>query len=203
VYVGTNRVDEKVAGASNDLQTVNMDIALNYNIDPSRVISIYRDLGNDQASRVIQPSIQEVAKQVLAQYTAEQLITKREEVNGKIAAALATRLRPYGIVAQGTSVINLAFSRAFDEAIEAKITAQQNALRVENEVKQTTYEAQKKVVQSEADLQVANNTAKANDVIGKSLAENPSIVEKMKIEKWDGHYPQYMMGNGVPLVQLK
>ena len=203
VYVGTNKVDLKVGGASNDLQTVNMDLALNYHIDPSRVITIYRDLGNDEVDRVIYPAIQEISKQVLAQYTAEQLITKREEVNDKISMGLRARLAQYGIIAEGTSVLNFSFSHSFDESIEAKITAQQNALRVENEVKQTEYEAKKRVVQSEADLAIAKNTAEANDMIGKSLQNNPGIVELKRIEKWDGHYPQYMMGGSQPMLQIK
>jgi prohibitin 2 len=203
VYVGTNRVDAKVAGASHDLQQVQLDLALNYQIDPARVVSIYRDLGNDEVARVIEPAMQETTKATLAHYTAEELITKRDEVNTAVAEALRVRLASYGIVTGRTALINFDFSKPFNDAIEAKITAQQHALRAENEVSQTKWEQQKLVVESEAQRKIAENNAYAIQERGKALAANPAVLEQMRIDKWDGHYPQYLMGSGsVPLIQV-
>jgi prohibitin 2 len=203
VYVGTNRVDAKVAGSSHDLQTVSLDLALNYHIDPSKAVSIYRDLGNDEVARVIEPAMQETTKAALAHYTAEELITKRDEVNTAVEAAIHNRLAPFGIVAENTALINFEFSQTFNNAIEAKITAQQKALQSENEVNQTKWEQQKLVVESEAQKQIAINNAAAIKSRGEALAANPAVLEQMRIDKWDGHYPQYMMGgNSIPLIQV-
>lgn len=202
VYVGTNRVDEKLAASSNDKQVVTVDFVLNYHVTPAAAVRIFRDLGNDEVNRVIYPSMVEAAKATVSQFDTNALVTQRDIVNAKIGEAVRTKLAPYGIAVDGTSLLNIDFSKQYNDAIEAAAAAQQRAIQAQNEVRQATFEAQKAVVKSEADVQVATNQAKANDIIGKSLADNPSILEKLRIQTWDGHYPQYMMGNAIPMIQV-
>lgn len=202
VYVGTNRVDEKLAASSNDKQVVTVDFVLNYHVTPSAAVRVFRDLGNDEVNRVIYPSMVEAAKATVSQFDTNSLVTQRDLVNAKIGEAVRAKLAPYGIAVDGTSLLNIDFSKQYNDAIEAAAAAQQRAIQAQNEVKQSQFEAQKRVVQSEADVQVAQNQARANDILGKSLADNPSILEKLRIQTWDGHYPQYMMGNAIPMIQV-
>lgn len=202
VYVGTNRVDEKLAASSNDKQVVTVDFVLNYHVTPGAAVKVFRDLGNDEVNRVIYPSMVEAAKATVSQFDTNALVTQRDIVNTKIGEAVRAKLAPYGIAVDGTSLLNIDFSKQYNDAIEAAAAAQQRAIQAQNEVRQATFDAQKKVVQSEADVQVAQNQAKANDILGKSLAENPSILEKLRIQTWDGHYPQTMLGGGIPMIQL-
>jgi prohibitin 2 len=203
VYVGTNRVDEKLAAASNDKQIVTVDFVLNYHVTPAAAVRVFRDLGNDEVNRVIYPSMVEAAKSTVSQFDTNALVTQRDIVNAKIGDAVRAKLLPYGIAVDGTSLLNIDFSSQYNDAIEAAAAAQQKAIQAQNELKQTQWDAQKKVVQSEADVQVATNQAKANDILGKSMNDNPTVLEKLKIQTWDGHYPQYMMGAGViPLIQV-
>jgi regulator of protease activity HflC (stomatin/prohibitin superfamily) len=202
VYVGIQKQVADVGGASHDLQQVDMKVAVNFDISPSAAVRMYSQYNSDPWSTVMDPAVHDVVKAVAARYDATDLIQKRDEVSQAIRSDLMTRFTGVGVNVTAVNVMDLGFSKQFDEAIEAKITAQQNAQRVENEIAQTRYEAQKRVVESEAALQVAQNQAKANDILGQSLAANPSLIEKMKIEKWDGHYPSTMMGNGVPMIQL-
>lgn len=202
VYVGVQKQVSDVGGASHDLQQVDLKVAVNYEIAPAAAVRMYSQYNTDPWTTVMDPAVHDVVKAVSARYDATDLIQKRDEVSQAIRADLMTRFTSVGVNVTAVNVMDLGFSKQFDDAIEAKITAQQNAQRVENEIAQTKYEAQKRVVESEAALQVAQNTAKANDILGQSLAANPSLIEKMKIEKWDGHYPTYMMGGSVPMVQI-
>jgi len=202
VYVGTYKAESDVAGSSKDLQQVDMKIAVNFNIIPSHAPAIYFTLGGDPWGLVMDPAVHDIAKAVAARYEATDLIQKRDQVSQEMREVLMTRFKDLGVNVSAVNIVNFQFSKQFNDAIEAKITAQQNALRVENEIVQTKWEAQKRVVESEAALKVAENNAKANDLMGKSLAANPALIEKLKIEKWDGHYPQYMMNQAMPMIQL-
>lgn len=174
VYVGTNRVDEKLAASSNDKQVVTVDFVLNYHVTPAAAVRVFRDLGNDEVNRVIYPSMVEAAKATVSQFDTNGLVTQRDLVNTKIGEAVRTKLAPYGIAVDGTSLLNIDFSRQYNDAIEAAAAAQQKAIQAQNELKQTTYDAQKKVIQAEADVEVATNQAKANDILGKSMATTRS-----------------------------
>lgn len=202
VYVGVQKQVSDVGGSSHDLQQVDMKVAVNFSVSPAAAVRIYSQYNSDPWTTVMDPAVHDVVKAVAARYDATDLIQKRDEVSQAIRADLMARFTGIGVHVVAVNIMNLGFSKQFDDAIEAKITAQQNAQRVENEIMQTKYEAQKRVVESEAALQVAQNQAKANDILGQSLAANPSLIEKMKIEKWNGQYPQYMIGNGVPMIQI-
>jgi prohibitin 2 len=203
VYVGINKVEEKLAAASSDKQTVTVDFSLNYHVSPRSVVNIYSNLANDQASRVIQPAMIDTAKAIISHYDTNELINKRDLIGTAIETAMREKLKPFGIEVDKANLLNIDFSPEYNSAIEAAASAQQRAIQSENEVKQAQYDAQKGVVQSAARLQIAENDAKANDIIGKSLADNPSVLEQRKIDKWDGHYPQFVGTGATPFIQVK
>ncbi|MBN3806527.1 prohibitin family protein [Paraburkholderia sp. Ac-20336] len=202
VYVGVNKATSDVAGSSKDLQQVDMKVSINFNILPASATSIFVTYSSDPWTTVMDPAVHDIAKAVTARYDATDLIQKRDQVSQEMREALLNRFQNIGVNVSAVNIVDFQFSKQFNDAIEAKITAQQNAQRVENEIAQTRWEAQKRVVESEAALQVAENTAKANDILGKSLVDNPSLLEKMRIEKWDGHYPSTMLGNSIPMIKI-
>lgn len=202
VYIGVYKAESDVAGSSKDLQQVDMKVSVNFNILPNAAIGIYSNLGGDPWTQVMDPAVHDIVKAVAARYEATDLIQKRDQVSQEVRESLLTRFKNIGVNVSAVNIVNFQFSKQFNDAIEAKITAQQNALRVENEIVQTKWEAQKRVVESEAALKVAENTAKANELTGKSLEANPALIEKLKVEKWDGHYPTYMMGGAMPMIQF-
>jgi regulator of protease activity HflC (stomatin/prohibitin superfamily) len=202
IYTGVQNNVSDVAGTSKDLQQVDAKVSVNFRYRPDAAVKVYSQFQGDVWSVVMDPAIHDVVKAVSARYDATDLIQKRDQVGTEIRESLTNRFIADGVDVTSVNIVDFKFSKQFNDAIESKITAQQNALRVENEIAQTKYEAQKRVVESEAELQVAQNKAKANDLLGQSLQANPSLVEMKKIEKWDGHYPQYMMGGAMPMIQL-
>src|SRR5262249_38067182 len=101
---------------------------VNYNIDPARVTDLYTDIGVDYKTKIIDPAIQEVVKAVTASYTAEEL-TKRPAVTDAIQTQLTDRLQTNHINVTAVSIVNFNFSDQFNQAIEAKITAEQTLLQ--------------------------------------------------------------------------
>lgn len=191
----TQKEQATAGAASKDLQTVTTVLALNYAPNKDSIVGIYANLGIDYKTRVIDPAIQESVKAVTAKYTAEEVITKRDQVGQDIDAHLREKLQSYGILVQQVSVVDFNFSKSFNDAIEAKVTAEQNALAAKNKLAQVQYEAQQAVEE-------ANGKAKALQIEGQALSQNPQVKELRAIEKWNGILPQVTSGT-VPFINIK
>ena len=193
-------------GVSKDLQTVSSGVAINYNINKDDSAKIYQSIGEGYADTVLQPAIQESMKAITAQYTAEELITKRSAVGEEIGATLAEKVQEYGILIDKFNIINFDFSEEFNAAIEQKQVAEQNKLRAETEKEQKVIEAQadaeQKVIAAKAEAdairQKAEAEAEANEKINASLNEN--VLKYQQIEKWNGEYPNVVSSDSSILV---
>ncbi len=187
--------DEVPASASSkDLQIVTSKIAINYHLSPANVNVIWRDVGKDYNSRIIAPSIQEAVKAVTAKFTAEELIIRREDVKDQIKINLAERLIKNHIVVDEINITAFDFSKSFNEAIEAKVTAEQLKLKAERDLERIRIEADQKVIEAEG-------KAKAIKTEAQALILNPKVVELRWIEKWDGKVPTYW-GEATPFVGI-
>ena len=196
--VQTQKYVAEASAASSDLQIVSSEIAVNYHLTPESVPGLYRDIGVAYREKVIQPAVQEVVKSCAAKFTAEQLITQRENVKECIDAALKLRLLDKGINMETTSITNFDFSAQFNSAIESKVTAEQEALTQKNKLAQKEYEAQQVVAAAKGDADAtilkAEAEAKKVQLIQAQLQSSPQYVELIKVQTWDGALPIIMMG---------
>ena len=181
--------------ASKDLQTVNIVVALNYHVDAAKVADIYEKLGLQYKERIIDPAMQEAVKASTAKFTAEELITKRELVRDDIKTQLRARLQERDIVVDEFNIVNFRFSKVFNEAIEAKVTAEQSALAARNKLEQIKFEAEQRVAE-------AKGKAEAITVESNALRSNPQILELRALEKWNGVLPQVTGSGGIPFINL-
>lgn len=178
--------------ASKDQQDVFTTVAVNFLVDETAVDKLYTQIGKQYKEKVIDPAIQEVVKAVTAQYTAQELLSKRSEVGTKIRDGLVERLTPYYIKVSEVNIINFKYSNAYTNAIEAKVTAEQNALTAKNNLDAAQFEAQSIRVRSEA----ANNE--------KYIDLQRLEVEKAAIAKWNGQLPVQMIpGAALPFINLQ
>lgn len=194
--VKTQKYEAKAAAASSDLQTVTTDIAVNYHLTPEAVPRLYREIGIDYQARIIQPLEQEVVKATTATFTAEELITRREEVRLHIKNLIHERLAPRDIIVEEVSITNFDFSPSFNAAIEAKVTAEQNALAAKNKLEQIKYEAEQRVTQATAEATAIKIQADAIQSQG-----GLEYVQLQAITKWNGVLPQFT-GGAIPFIQV-
>jgi prohibitin 2 len=216
--VRTMRKDIDANAASKDLQTVTAKIALNYRVDKSKVYDIYQNVGADYEQKVIVPAIEEATRSVTAKYTAEELITRREEVASAVKELTSKKLVPFGLLIEGFSIINFDFSPEFNKAIEQKQVAEQEAAREKNILEKVKIQAEQRIAEADgikqstvlkaegdaaAKLAVAEAEAKAISLQGDALRANPSVLSLRSIEKWSGNVPSVSLGtNAVPLLDL-
>ncbi|MBQ8868142.1 MAG: prohibitin family protein [Oscillospiraceae bacterium] len=188
----TQKTETDGTASSKDLQIISYVVAVNYHVNDSSSASLYQNVGLDYGSVIIVPAIQESIKAVTAQYTAEELITKRQTVGDQIKSALSEKISDYGIIVEIFNIVNFDFSDEFNAAVEAKQTAQQNALKAEQDLARIEVEAKQKITQAEAE-------AESIKLIQDALAKSPDYVEYIKWNKWDGKLPSVMGDNGVLL----
>ena len=114
----------------------------------------------------------------------------------EITQVLVSRLKPRHIMVDDFSIISFDFADSYEEAVEQKQVAQQNALKAENDLKRIQIEAEQRVAQAKAE-------AEAIKIQTEALRENQNLIKLEAVKKWNGVLPQYMLGNSVPLIDLK
>merc|ERR1712137_1144403 len=125
-----------------DLQMVNIKLRVLWRPVIEDLPTLYRELGTDFDERVL-PSIgNEVLKSVVAQYNAEELLSKRGEVSDRIKQEMIKRARSFNLTLDDVAITHLTFGREFTKAIEAKQVACQEAERQQWVVKKAEQERQ-------------------------------------------------------------
>jgi regulator of protease activity HflC (stomatin/prohibitin superfamily) len=196
VDVRTQKAHSPANAGTRDLQTVTSEVALNYHLQAESLADTYSRIGLDVENKVIDPRIQEIVKAVVAKFSAEELLTKREDVKNEIATGLRTSLLAYNIAVEDIQITNFSFSHSFDAAIEAKQTAEQQALKAKNDLDRIKVEAQQKIAMAEAEARTIQIQAQAIKEQG-----GAEYVQLKAIEKWDGKLPQVSGGN-TPFINL-
>jgi len=194
--IKTQKDEVKATAASKDLQTVSADVAINYHLQQASAPRIYKEVGVGYVDRILSPAIQESIKAATAQYTAEELITKRELVRETIKTLLVAKMEPRGIVIEEVLITDFDFSESFNEAIENKVTMQQNALAAENKLKQIEFEAQQRITQAQGEAQAQKIQIEALKVQG-----GAEYVQLQAIAKWNGQLPT-VTGGVTPFINL-
>ncbi len=207
---------------SSDIQQVNIIGSINYAINKSTAMNLFKEVGTDYFNKLVYPRMLEITKGVFSKYSAENLVANREKLSQDIRDGLFEELKDYGINVISLSIENLDFTDAFTDAVEAKQVAAQRKLQAEIEQAQMTMETQQQAERQRINAEAAANVAKinadaeayatkvrseaeaeANKKIAESLTEN--LIRFNEVKNWDGKLPTYMAGEGtttVPVLQM-
>lgn len=205
VKVPTRVMKSEVKGdaASRDLQSVTTSIALNYHLDGVLAPKFYQQIGMGYEASIIHPAVEETLKAVTANYTAEELISKRDEVRTKIRTALLQRLRERsngGIVVDDFSITNFSFSQTFNKAIESKQEAEQLALKAQRDLQRIKIEAEQKIAQAQAEAYSLK--AQKQEVTPELIKLRQIEAQREAIKKWDGKLPQFTGVGALPFINI-
>ena len=204
--VRTLKYDTSTRSASQDLQTVQTTVTVNYHPDTEKVHYLYKEIGLSYENRVIQPAIDETVKQVSANYNAEELITKRPLVKADIENAIRERLSQFYIETDVISITDFEFSPLFAKAIESKVEAEQKAQKAENDLIRIEVEARQLEAQAvglaAANVAEAQGEAEAISIINNALPNNPFYIEWLKTQAWDGKLPLVVGEGGTPFISI-
>ena len=212
-----------------DIQQTTMYITVNFFVDPNNAHILYQRIGTNYGSTLIEPALLSAVKDVVGKVEADKFINNRELVTEEIKQKLSKALDGSNVIIQSVSIEDIAFSGAFEAAIEAKQIATQEAIKSQNETVRVEEEGKQRVIkaraesdskkaQSDADAYAIEVESKAkaeairqmglaeSEAIrekSKALAQNANLVELTKAERWNGALPQNIYGAGpVPFLDI-
>ena len=207
---------------SSDIQQVDIIGSINYAINKSTAMTLFKEVGTDYFNKLVSPRMLENTKAVFSKYTAENLVSAREQLSIQIRDNLSREMERYGISIISVSIENIDFTDAFTDAVEAKQVAAQRKLQAEIEQEQKTMETQQQaerqkieadakaeVVKINADAEAystkikAEAEAEANQKIAQSLTDN--LIQFTQVNQWNGQLPTYVSGGAaeaLPVLSL-
>lgn len=181
---------------SKDIQQAKIVYVVNYNLIPKYAPKMYREVGKDYLDVIISPTVEGIVKDVIGKWNAQDIVANREKVASEILEKLRKDLGAKYINVSDFQITEIQYSNAFEQAIENKVTAEQDALKAKNVTIQVQEEARQKVIAAEAE-------AKSMEIRARALTQNKALVEYEAVKKWDGKLPEYMLGNSVPFINMK
>ena len=206
------KIEVVADSTSKDLQAVNSTLAINYHLAAERSAGMYKTVGLSYEDTLLQPAIQEAAKSVMAAYRAEELIQNRAVVSNAVMDEISRKVDGYGIIIDEFNIVNFDFSKSFNDAIEAKLVAEQNKIKAATENEQRVAAAQADAAEAKARAEgeaesarikaegeaaaiktKADAEAEANKKINASITKE--LIDYNRIENWDGKLPNVMSGS--------
>lgn len=179
--VTVQKFEVPAQSSTKDLQDLSARFAINFRLDPTKVVTIRRTQGTLEniVSKIVAPQTQESFKIAAALRTVEEAITQRAELKQDFDEALNTRLEKYGILVLDTSVVDLNFSPEFAKAVEEKQIAEQRARRA-------VYVAQEAEQEAQAEINRAKGRAEAQRLLAETLKAQGGklVLQKEAIEAW-------------------
>ena len=211
----------KTQAFSSDIQQVDISGSINYAINKSTAMTLFKEVGTNYYDKLINPRMMENTKAVFSKYTAENLVSARETLSRQIRDDLSAEMERYGITIISVSIENIDFTDAFTDAVENKQVAAQKKLQAEIEQEQKTMEtqqqAERKKIEAEAEANVKKVNADAEAYATKVKAEaeaeaNKKIAESLTTELisfteaklWNGQLPQFVSGgaDAMPIINM-
>lgn len=192
----TQKIDYTMEASSKDLQKVsNLKVAVNYNVVAASANKLYREVGVNYKTVILEPAIYEAIKSTIANYTAEELITRRSEVSALATEALYNRVQDKGITITSLSLTDLSFSAEFDAAIEAKQITEQQTQQAKYELEKAKVENEKKIENAKAEAEVMRQ--QNSQITEQTLKLKELEIMEEFIEKWNGQLPSTMLNDNI------
>ncbi len=186
---------EEAACFSRDLQTIKAQCAIMYRVPADRVVRLYQEYQGDPYASLVSPRLQESIKQVTASYNAEEVVQKREQIRELTLARLKSVLGDL-VEIQDVNIMNIDLSSQLEQAIEAKMVSQQEALAKSFELEREKTQAEITVIQARAE-------AESVKIKGEALSLAPKVIELEIVKRWDGRAPQTLVvgsGEGASII---
>lgn len=211
---------ENILAYSRDQQTAGLTVSVNFRVPADAVTTVYEEYGsvNGLASRLLDRKVMDETKNIFGQFNAVTAIQDRSrlvaEVQMRIQEAVVGP-----IIIESVQIENIDFSDAYENSIEQRMLAEVEVQKVRQNAEREKVQAEIKVIQAEATAKArvaqakaeaeaitlkGNAEAEAINARGKALKDNPSLIDLVSAERWDGKLPTTMVPNAaVPFVSVK
>lgn len=227
---GDSKGDDSFEVPSSDGKGLNVDLTFTYRYDVDQVTDLFTRFkgqsGKEVRDSFIKPNIISWTKEVTAKYPVTDILgDERANLNIAISDYIRDKFEPYGIIIENVSLIDISADDETRASVQRKVNAQQELELAQIEQKTANVQAQKDkevaLIEAEKEKEVAEINAEkakikaegdaeatkikaeaeaeANAKIAKSLT--PELIEKEKIDKWNGSVP-IVDGSSTPIINM-
>jgi regulator of protease activity HflC (stomatin/prohibitin superfamily) len=201
---------ESLQAYSKDAQTVTGKLAVQYQIQPDKVIEISQQYGSIAVlESKLEALIVERTKSVFSDKGAMLIVESRSALSGEIKDRIEPVLKPYHVTVGTVALGDISFNEAFETAVEQKMVAEQEKLRAESDTEKAIIKAEEQLEVAEraamAVVAKANGDAEALQIMQSAWSKLSSEVKdamlrQMYYEKWDGILPEVMSGDSMDMI---
>lgn len=195
INVQTEKYDSETEAYTKDVQQAKLHIVVNYNLEKTKAHEILENVGRDWEDKLVPQAVNASAKTVTGRWDAVDLIANRAQAQEQLQQTLEQALGQRDVHITRVEIADIKYSPEFEKAVEAKVTAIQNAEQEKNKTVQIQEQSKQKVISAQAEAQ-------SMKIRSEALSQNKSLVEYEAVQKWDGKLPNYMMGGSVPFINL-
>ncbi|MGL5085466.1 MAG: prohibitin family protein [Clostridium sp.] len=190
-------------------KTVNVDLEFSYRFDSDKLTNTYQRFQGQSGKTIeqtfIRGKIKAWAGEVSGKFDIFDIYgAKRADLNSEVLNHVKQNFDEYGIVIESVNFTRIGLDADTEKAVQEKLTATQERDRAKIDAEKAAIEAQQKVdvAKKEAEALAISSQAEAdaNNRISTSLT--PSLIEKIKYDKWDGKMPQ-VSGASSPIVDIR
>ncbi len=212
---GDSPKDESFNIPTSDGKTVKVNLEFSYKFDVEKVTDTFIQFkgksGDEIKDTFIKPKIVAWTQEVSANYPVTDIFgDQRTKINAELDTYLKAKFEPYGIIIDTVNFTDISVDDETAAAIQKKVTAQQELELAEIEAQTAKIQAEKDkevaLIQAEKERAVAeieatkvltqaNAEAEANRIVAQSLTSE--LIEKIKLDKWDGKLPTVTGENAV------
>lgn len=204
---------------SKDQQTAMISLSINYRMPHDKVMEIYTQYGGEEGlvTRVIDRRVNELVKTVFGKFNAVSAIQDRTRLNFEVAEAIQKVVHG-PVIIDSVQIENIDFSNAYENSVEQRMLAEVEVQKVRQNAEKEKISAEIVVIKAEAEADAVRAQAQAQadairlrgdaeaqaiDARGNALMKNPTLIELVQAERWNGSLPTTMIpGSAVPFLNV-
>jgi regulator of protease activity HflC (stomatin/prohibitin superfamily) len=160
-------VKENIDATSQEGLSLNLDVSLQYKLDPQKAATVYKTIGTDETQLVIS-RFRSTVRAITANYPASSVYsTKRQEIAQKIDQQLTQEIPTLGFVVEEALLRNVKMPNTLQAAIQEKLKAEQQNQQMKFVLEKERQEAERKRIEAQgiADYQKTISAGLTNQVL--------------------------------------
>lgn len=169
-----------------DKVSANVDIAIRYSIDPSKLGEIYANYSSQQelVARKIDQDMRSVTRNAFSKYTTAGVLENRTQLEVDIVEDLKKRWENSGVVVEGIALQGIRYPEATQNGFTTAQESATNLKRAQEDLKVKEAEGAQRKAEAEAQAQVkkiqSEAEAQANRTLNESLSDK--VLQKQYID---------------------
>lgn len=188
---------DNLTAVSKENQDVFGTVQVNYHLDPRDVTKLYKDVGPNWYETFVPAAVNQNFKELTAGYNTVDIVQHRQEIAQNLTQRLKAILEEHSIYVEDAFISNISYSKAFNDAIEAKQVASQQVQQAKLEADTLRAQAQGK---ADAAVTEARGNATANELLNKSLTDQ--LIRYQQVQKLNPNVQVIVVPNDGTLISL-